>query len=375
MAEMCTRYAPAERAAVEEVRRQARRLLSTALLPQLFDAMTEIVLILNPQRQIAYFNRRFAELAGIHDADALLGQRPGEALGCVHASEMPGGCGTTDFCSTCGAVNAIMVAVHGGTDIQECRILSHGGSEALSLLVRATPLDLDGESYIIFAVTDISHEKRRRILERVFFHDLMNEAVGLHILARAARPETAAEVTAQLDRGIGRLLEEIAAQRDLSSAENNDLQVRPAPLDARTVLTDMREGYAQMAAERGVRLDAEARGAAAAFRCDPSILSRVLGNMIKNAIEASADGQTVTLGCGRKGNAVEFRVHNAAFMPRDVQLQVFQRSFSTKGPGRGLGTYSMKLLAERYLGGRVGFETTEAGGTTFAVSLPLTTKG
>jgi signal transduction histidine kinase len=44
---------------------------------------------------------------------------------------------------------------------------------------------------------------------------------------------------------------------------------------------------------------------------------------------------------------------------------VFQRSFSTKGTGRGLGTYSIKLLTERYLGGRVWFESAEGHGTTF----------
>jgi signal transduction histidine kinase len=58
-------------------------------------------------------------------------------------------------------------------------------------------------------------------------------------------------------------------------------------------------------------------------------------------------------------------------MPRDVQLQVFQRSFSTKGSGRGLGTYSMKLLSERYLQGRVTFDTSPAKGTTFRAIYPL----
>jgi sensor histidine kinase regulating citrate/malate metabolism len=52
-------------------------------------------------------------------------------------------------------------------------------------------------------------------------------------------------------------------------------------------------------------------------------------------------------------------------MPRAVQLQIFQRSFSTKGNGRGLGTYSMKLLSERYLNGRVTFKSSSRDGTVF----------
>jgi len=49
---------------------------------------------------------------------------------------------------------------------------------------------------------------------------------------------------------------------------------------------------------------------------------------------------------------------------------VFQRSFSTKGKGRGLGTYSIKLLTERYLKGTASFTSTETDGTTFQISLP-----
>jgi signal transduction histidine kinase len=59
-------------------------------------------------------------------------------------------------------------------------------------------------------------------------------------------------------------------------------------------------------------------------------------------------------------------------MPERVQLQVFQRSFTTKGgTGRGLGTHSMKLIGERYLKGKVSFASREPDGTTFTLAVPL----
>ncbi|MGO9255131.1 MAG: hypothetical protein ACLQU1_02335 [Bryobacteraceae bacterium] len=58
-------------------------------------------------------------------------------------------------------------------------------------------------------------------------------------------------------------------------------------------------------------------------------------------------------------------------MPAKVRLQVFQRSFSTKGMGRGLGTYSIKFLTERYLQGQVSFGSVEGEGTTFMACYPL----
>ena len=79
----------------------------------------------------------------------------------------------------------------------------------------------------------------------------------------------------------------------------------------------------------------------------------------------------VILGCNLQDGHVLFWAHNEAYMPRDIQLQVFKRSFSTKGANRGLDTYSIKLLSEKYLKGEVEFESTKKGGTVLKVQYPL----
>jgi signal transduction histidine kinase len=107
------------------------------------------------------------------------------------------------------------------------------------------------------------------------------------------------------------------------------------------------------------------------FTSDGALLRRVIGNMVKNALEACRPGETVTLRCSASRNGIEFSVHNPGAMPRNVQLQVFQRSFTSKGDGRGLGAYSMKLLTERYLGGKVSFTSEADSGTTFTGWYPL----
>jgi signal transduction histidine kinase len=100
----------------------------------------------------------------------------------------------------------------------------------------------------------------------------------------------------------------------------------------------------------------------------------VLGNMVKNALEAIPKGEKVTLNCGAVDRGVELRVHNPGCIPPDVQSQIFKWSFSTKGKNRGLGTYGMRLLSERYLGGKVAFTSTPESGTTFTATFPLTLK-
>ena len=103
---------------------------------------------------------------------------------------------------------------------------------------------------------------------------------------------------------------------------------------------------------------------------DKVLLKRVLGNLVKNGLEASEEGQEVSLGFRNYGAPI-FHVHHASAMPEAARLRLFPRCFSTKSPrGHGIGTYSAKLITERYLGGSLSFTSSEEQGTTFAVTLP-----
>jgi signal transduction histidine kinase len=103
---------------------------------------------------------------------------------------------------------------------------------------------------------------------------------------------------------------------------------------------------------------------------DRVLLRRVVTNMLKNAAEASG-GQTVHIRTARQGDGIAIEVRNSGYMSREVQLQLFKRSFSTKGEGRGYGTYGMKLFGERYLKGKIRFVSTPESGTAFTFLLPL----
>jgi signal transduction histidine kinase len=369
-----TEFAPAERALPETISRQSRLLADVPLLRELYDAVNEAVVVLNQQRQIVFCNKHWGDLLGVEDANELCGLRPGEAIGCIHSRETAGGCGTTQFCSACGAVSAIMASLEGRPETKECHILRSQQGDALDLLVSATPLALDGEAFTIFAVRDVGHENRRKALERIFFHDVMNTVAALQMLLHAlatASPEKMREAAGAISGGLARLVDEITSQRDLLAAESNDLLVRPVTVRSMQLLQSLVETYGRLRGTGGRTLAIDPKSHDVEFRSDMSIVSRVLGNMIKNAVEASGPGDVVTVGCECDGREVRFWVHNKGFMPKNVQLQLFQRSFSTKGAGRGLGAYSMKLLTERYLKGRIDFSTSKADGTTFTATYPM----
>ncbi len=371
-----TRFAPAERAVATEVKRQSRLFSERTLLRVLPEVVPCALVVLNAQRQIVFANDRFMGLVyPDKQRGDVYGLRPGEALGCIHASEDPGGCGVTEFCSKCGAVGAILASQQGDAEVRECRILRGKTHEALDLRVWASPVEVEGERFSVFAALDISHEKRRQALERIFLHDIHNVACGLSWSIGFLQKAGAEDREHYLDdiRRLSRELnEEIGAQRTLLRAESGELVLTPAQVGTLAVLRDAVELYRghPVALDRVLRIDEQARDAVVVS--DRVLLMRVVCNLIKNALEASLEGQSVTAGCSADGDVAEFWVHNEGFMPRDVQLQIFQRSFSTKGAGRGLGTYSVRLLTERYLKGSVSFTSSPDQGTTFRIRCPVT---
>jgi CheY-like chemotaxis protein/signal transduction histidine kinase/HPt (histidine-containing phosphotransfer) domain-containing protein len=369
-----TSFAPASRRSPEEIGRQWDAVASVPLLVRLMNTVPDAMVVLNDCRQIVFANRAFGSIVGASDVRALAGLRPGEAVGCLHSDVREAGCGTSEFCEKCGAVRAILNSQGGRADVQECRISLKNG-EALDLQVHAAPFQFDGSDFTVFSVVDRSSEKRRRVLERIFFHDVLNTAGGLYGLAdvrTGAVPEDDeagrfARTVYALSRTI---VEEIEAQRTLAAAESSELVLQKHRLQSQQMLEEVAAAYRHHEVARGKTVNVDSASVARGFSCDRMILRRVLGNLLKNALEASHKGDCVTMRCRVEGDVLLYEVHNPTFMPRDIQLQIFKRSFSTKGTDRGIGTYSIKLLTEKYLGGRVTFTSSEVAGTTFQVSLP-----
>ncbi len=372
-AQLDTAFLPAERASAEKLAAQIEYFRQYPALEQFVDAVPDIYLILNEERQIVFANERMLELMSEKHWDEIGGLRPGEALNCVHADETDGGCGTTEFCRTCGAAQAILSSLNGAATVKECRIIQKNG-HALDLRVWTTPTDIDNTRYTIFSVQDIASEKRRRVLERLFFHDILNTAGvlrGVSELLAEATLDEAEELHEMVADLSARLIDEIQAQKDLMAAENGELATRQDVIDAVKLLRELAELYITHYVAEGKTIELGANLPPVMFVSDKRLLGRVLGNMLKNALEAISAGETVTMGYTLSAGMIEFWVHNPTFMPKNVQLQVFQRSFSTKGAGRGLGTYSIKLLTERYLHGKVRFYTDKKKGTTFFAAYPV----
>lgn len=372
-----TYFAPPGRSTNKELEQDQLKLTDESLVQALMDAMPDLGMILNCHRQIIAVNEKLLKAFDVEKPDAFIGKRPGEAFGCVNYGAGPDGCGTAEKCSVCGAVLAILTSQESHSPSSgECRLtLDRDGAAALDIEAKATPIEVSGSHFTVLALRDISDDKRRVVLERLFFHDISNTVGGIRgvvsLLAESDQlpPSTEKEYQQWLIMLSDNLLEEISHQRRLFAAERGDFIPSFEKTDIKLLLEGVQQLYNhhERTPGRQVVLNPLTE---CSFRTDRAVLRRIVGNMVLNALEASKRGDTVSINAICAPDYLLIEVSNPGEISPEAGLQIFSRSFSTKGEtGRGLGTYSIKLFAEKYLKGTVGF--TSAGGiTTFYVKLP-----
>ena len=146
------------------------------------------MLVLDQQYQVLAVNNRLLAAFRIDDPEMLIGLKPGEAMHCIHADKNPDGCGSGKHCQKCAAVLSIIESEQTGAQVtKDYRItIDNGQWSALDLEVMVSPLELSGLKLILFVMRDISAEKRRRVLEQVFFHDVINTAGGIRAWRRSS---------------------------------------------------------------------------------------------------------------------------------------------------------------------------------------------
>ena len=369
-------YAPALRTTAEKIISEFELVGSQKFFTEIFGSMTGIAAVIDQNRQIVYANNEFLSLLGIHSLESVLGKRPGEMVSCIHSSEEPSGCGTSRACAYCGAVNAILESQNTGKkSIRETRItaVSDEKFKSWDFNVISTPISFSGELFYVLVLQDISDLKRRAALERIFYHDLLNSVGGLNglltVLKDGVNREEAAELIRLSEESSRNIMEEILIQRDILAAEKGELIVNIEIANSTEVLDSAigKIGFHEAAKDRKIIKAPDS--VSTNFETDKNLLQRVLVNLLKNALEATEMSGAVTTGITNNDNKITFWVKNSEVMPEEVRMQLFQRSFSTKGEGRGIGSYSIRLLTENYLNGKVSFISNNTDGTVFNVEL------
>ncbi|MFO7543413.1 MAG: PEP-CTERM system histidine kinase PrsK [Thiobacillus sp.] len=108
------------------------------------------------------------------------------------------------------------------------------------------------------------------------------------------------------------------------------------------------------------------------LRAEREQLTRAIGHLLQNALEATPSSGQVTLrGFEDAGQAIVEIIDTGSGMDEEfIRTRLYQPFDSTKGAGMGIGAYECRETV-RALGGTIEVESTPGSGTRFRLSLPL----
>lgn len=249
----------------------------------------------------------------------------------------------------------------------------------VSVLITITPIRRNGTivGYMGIGIDQTERrglEEMRELLDVILRHDLkaplgtlttLLETLGGGYVGKLSDEQSA--LVERMEGQAERMLEMIRTSLDVEKVKRGRLQLNLEDVDIAKTVRASFETLAGQAERKGVRLEVEGEGETPPLRLDPIHLQRCTDNLIKNAIEASPRGETVTVTLRVADGKARVEVHNGGDpIPPDIRPYLFH-PFSTYGKrgGTGLGVYGVKLLAEA-MGGSVSYETGQDG-TTFAL--------
>ncbi len=372
---METFFAPAQRTSSQELTARIQMVNSSPVMSGLLETVSGLLAVLDENRQILAINDAFMKMLGIKNIDEVLGIRPGEALQCAYAHDEPAGCGTTKFCSSCGAAIAIVVSLTEDKSVERlCALHAQRGTKMVDIVfsVRSQPVKMNGDKVLLLFLQDITYQHQRAALERTFFHDINNMMSGLLGASEMLMMENADLSLAQIiHQSSVRLKHEIDIQRSLIENELTNYQPLWQIVEISQVIDELKTFFVNHPLTDSRRILYQPVAFNLYLKTDLSLLLRILCNMVVNALEAAPRKSNVKIWVELSEAGISFCVWNGQQIPDNVKLRIFQRNFSTKdGAGRGIGTFSMKLFGEKILGGKVTF-TTSNEGTVFRITLPV----
>jgi signal transduction histidine kinase len=103
-------------------------------------------------------------------------------------------------------------------------------------------------------------------------------------------------------------------------------------------------------------------------------MKRVFVNLIKNAVDAMPEGESLTIKSTKVNDSVKFTFSDTGSgMSKETLNNICTPLFTTKAKGMGFGLPISKRLVEAH-GGSPSFESTTGKGTTATVFIPIKAK-
>ena len=162
---------------------------------------------------------------------------------------------------------------------------------------------------------------------------------------------------------------------NLSQVEDGWLALRKEPLELNTLLTQVGQRYETEARQRSIKLKFDLQKELPPIEGDPLALSRVVGNLLYNALKFTPqDGNVTVSSSQRNGEIIASVSDTGPGIPAEEIPSLFEKyrrgSTSRNVEGTGLGLFIVKALVEAH-GGHIEVHSAPERGANFSVVLPI----
>jgi CheY-like chemotaxis protein len=222
----------------------------------------------------------------------------------------------------------------------------------------------------------------REDVENITRHDLkapLNSIISLPqiILEEGIITGEYAEYLKVIEESGYTMLRMINLSLDLFKMERGMYHFEPSSVDVLKIIKRIFLENKSLAASKNIGLEITINGHSQQehenflVQGEELLCYSMFSNLIKNAVEASPQGETMTVRAFFANMEGHISIHNRGVVPEKIRSTFFEKyATAGKSGGTGLGTYSAKLIAETQKGS-IGMITSEDQGTMITVILPL----
>jgi len=247
---------------------------------------------------------------------------------------------------------------------------------------------LGGRRMFTGIVRDITERKRIEQLKSEFVSTVSHElrtpltsirgALGLLAGGRVGEMSTKAgemvNIALNNSERLVRLINDIL---DVEKIRSGKLDFQIKELDLSEVITEAVEANQGFALAHDTNIVHSGDLQSVQVHADPDRLAQVLANLLSNAAKFSPEGEDIEISMDIAADRVQVAVRDRGpGVPEEFRQRLFERftqadaSDSRRNTGTGLGLNIAKAIVER-MGGTIGFEDADGGGTRFFFELPV----
>ncbi len=251
-------------------------------------------------------------------------------------------------------------------------------------------------SYFAIIIEDLTELRRMERVRRDFIanisHELRTPLASVRLLAETLEDtidtdrDKAQEFLERIETEIEYLSELVSELLELSRIESGLLPMNIEPVESELLVREVMARMLPQAQRHRVALLTEIEHGSVYVAADSKQISRVLVNLVHNAIKFTPSGGVITIGTAPQveGQTQCFYVRDTGVGIRPEELpRVFERFYKTDrarskvgfvgpgGVGSGLGLAIARHVVEAH-GGRMHAESEIGQGSTFTFTLPIT---